>query len=98
MGYCKNSKVYRLYNPSSRKIIKSRDIYFNNKDKPKDIEAQSKEDSVVVSLKEENIFKDTREKDISQEDIEEISLKEDQEIKISTEQLLRKSTRITRPP
>ena len=65
VGYCENSKAYRLYDPSSRKIIKSRDVYFNNEDKPKDIGAESKEDSVVVSLKEENIFKDTREENTS---------------------------------
>lgn len=33
VGYCDDSKAYRLWDPETRKIIKSRDVIFNEEDK-----------------------------------------------------------------
>jgi hypothetical protein len=94
MGYCEDSKAYRLYEPLSKKIIKSRDVYFNNEEEIKRIENKPIEGSANIPL--EDTLKESIQKDLPQGN-EPLS-EEDSDNKDTTTPYLRRSTRIKQPP
>ena len=93
VGYCEDSKGYRLYDPLTKKIIKSRNVYFNIEEESKKDNDKIKEDFTIDEV-EENIPIETIQEDLHQEDIEEDLPNEGQDNEIPTQEPLRRSTRI----
>ena len=92
IGYYNNSKAYRLYNSSIKKIIKSRDVYFNVQE---EIEENTSE-----SVGEVRIFEE--EDDIPTEEIirkeAEQDIEEKMDVSTPIKQFLRRSDRVKQPP
>ena len=83
MGYCKDSKGYRLYDSLIKKIIKSRNVYFNIEEESKKNNNKIKEDFTINEVR-KNISIETIQKDLYQEDIEEGLPNEGQDNEIPT--------------
>src|SRR5579871_329988 len=97
--YCENSKVYWLYDPLSRKIIKSRDVHFPNQDTMKDLSGEPVEE--LISNKDnaepvgESILIPLNEDTPGEPQQEDLIPENNEEILIEP---LRRSTRDRRPP
>ena len=82
LGYKEDWKAYQLYDPSIKKIIKSRDVYFKDEENPEIIEPTVMKESKNILLQKVFLQKD----DCKKED--------DSDDKTPPQQTLRRNTRL----
>ena len=98
VGYSEDSKAYQLYDPVSKKIIRSRDVHFRSEHAPIPEPLEEVGDMFTIPLR-GDAPKDLPEEDLHTEDLGEIyDGVQEEEREISPLPVLRRGTRMQQPP